>query len=164
MSIYLLTNPILALFLASLTRDLYHALAFHRTHPGRALGAPKACVWHARAPEPPRLASHPFWPWATTASMPRILLHRHATPTTPGTLQHRRHGTLGGTPASAVRLCHGWCRPSHPGSPPAPGSCASLSPRSSASSRRLHVALPHRMAVRHHPYHRPPWDRPPPPI
>ena len=35
-----------------------HAIAFHRARPGHALGVPRACVWHARVPEPPRPAPH----------------------------------------------------------------------------------------------------------
>ena len=35
-----------------------HAIAFHRARLGHALGAPRACVWHARAPEPPCPTPH----------------------------------------------------------------------------------------------------------
>ena len=112
-------------------------MAFRRADGGRALGAPRARQLQPRT----RAAASRPWFGPTLQSRATHSPSHQKPPSGPGTLQRRRQGTLGGTPASIVCLCHGRRRPSHPGSPPAPGSRASLSPRSSASSRRLHVAL-----------------------
>ena len=113
--------------------------------------------------EPPRRTA------ALAASRPWPLLACRATPcprplartlqATPGALQRRRQGSLGGTPASAVGSCHGRRRPSHPRAPAAPWNHPSSSTSSSACARRRHVALQLQSDGRRRSYPRPPRDQ-----
>ena len=97
----------------------------------RALGAPRAHVLHVRA-QPSRRVRYPApWPLLACRATPRP---RPLDITLQAALQRRRQSPLGGTPASAVRLCHGRRRPSHNSSPAALVSRPSLSPSPSAST------------------------------
>ena len=91
----------------------------------------------SRAHEPPHRApvlAHTAGPCHALPASPQQTAR-------PGALQRHRQSTFGGTPASAVRLCHGQRRPSLSRSPPGPWSSASSSASVSASPRRRHVAL-----------------------
>ena len=104
----------------------------------RALDAPRARVLHDAAPEPTRW---PPWLWPTRQHLATHSPPRSIAPSHPGTLQRRRQGIFGGTPASTARLCHGRRRQSHLRSPARPWSSAHSSASSCRHPQPRHVAL-----------------------
>src|SRR3954470_22507209 len=100
MSTRLPVAPSLGLLIASLTQTLQQALALRGACFVRALGAPRACVWHARAPEPPRPAPH------SLRSMTDRSQHA-VSPSTPNEPYSSRH--VSGRPAASRH-----CRPPAP--------------------------------------------------
>ena len=141
MSTKILATPNLGLLIASLTQALWHALAFCRTVGVQALGAPKAHVLHACAPN--RRVSLPPTP-ALVLTLP-ARSRRALTPPSPQSCPGPLLAPYSAATASRHRhpdnLCPGRRRPSHTSAPTVLWSNPSLSSSLSASARRRHDAL-----------------------